>query len=36
VTGEQPETPLEGTLVILLPNDNFSWTFKFQVRPPGT
>eukprot|EP00286_Rhodomonas_abbreviata_P008447 CAMPEP_0181325550 /NCGR_PEP_ID=MMETSP1101-20121128/20993_1 /TAXON_ID=46948 /ORGANISM="Rhodomonas abbreviata, Strain Caron Lab Isolate" /LENGTH=283 /DNA_ID=CAMNT_0023433881 /DNA_START=20 /DNA_END=871 /DNA_ORIENTATION=+ len=33
--GPQPEVPLEGTLVILLPNDNYQWTFKFLVSPPG-
>jgi len=27
-----PASPTPGTLVIVLPNDNFSWTYKFQVR----
>ena len=30
----QPAGPTPGTLVIVLPNDNFSWTYKFQVSPP--
>ena len=33
-TGSQPTEPLVATLVVLLPNDNFQWTFKFQVSPP--
>ncbi len=32
--GPQPTAPVVGTLVVLLPNDNFQWTFKFQVSPP--
>lgn len=31
--GGNPSGPLPGTLVVVLPNDNFSWTFKFQVVP---
>lgn len=29
-----PASPTPGTLVIVLPNDNFSWTYKFQASPP--
>lgn len=29
-----PSGPTPGTLVVVLPNDNFSWTYKFQVSPP--
>jgi len=25
------QAPVPGTLVVVLPNDNFSWTYKFQV-----
>eukprot|EP00277_Geminigera_cryophila_P011624 CAMPEP_0179437222 /NCGR_PEP_ID=MMETSP0799-20121207/21157_1 /TAXON_ID=46947 /ORGANISM="Geminigera cryophila, Strain CCMP2564" /LENGTH=267 /DNA_ID=CAMNT_0021218027 /DNA_START=8 /DNA_END=811 /DNA_ORIENTATION=+ len=32
--GGQPDGPTPGTLVIVLPDDNFSWTYKFQVSPP--
>jgi len=32
--GGQPSAPVAGTLVVVLPNDNFSWTYKFQVSPP--
>jgi len=32
--GGQPDAPTPGTLVVVLPNDNFSWTYKFQVSPP--
>jgi len=33
-TGAQPTEPVYATLVVLLPNDNFQWTFKFQLSPP--
>ena len=33
-TGPQPTEPVYATLVVLLPNDNFQWTFKFQLSPP--
>lgn len=32
--GPQPTEPVYATLVVLLPNDNFQWTFKFQLSPP--
>jgi len=33
-SGAQPAGPVPGTLVVVLPDDNFSWTYKFQVSPP--
>jgi len=33
-TGPQPSEEVYATLVVLLPNDNFQWTFKFQLSPP--
>jgi len=33
-TGPQISEAVEATLVVLLPNDNFQWTFKFQLSPP--
>jgi hypothetical protein len=32
--GPQPAEPVYATLVVMLPNDNFQWTFKFQLSPP--
>lgn len=33
--GPQPTEALFATMVVLLPNDNFQWTFKFRLNPPA-